>query len=483
MPPVLDLGDVDIKKGKSQSIPATGTLGSGGVVVHIHDLVLRGKKAVLTLAGSASTDWVVIHVSGKMQMNFGAKIVLSNLTPDKVLFMVDGDAKIGAGNATQPDSLPASILGRSDIRIGLRRVVDGQVLGSANIYVRSKAKINGTAFAGWLQSGPAVATPTATPSSSATQSPTRTPLATGTATPTATPTSTSVATATDTVGPGPTAMPTDTPSPASTTTTSPTRTAADTATATPTGTPTATPTDTATDTPTATATNTPTATPTDTPTATPTDTPTATPTDTPTVTSTPNPTATPTPVTTTFCVDESADDGFVTGSGSTYPPPATTVDSALNVLAIKRAKASVSSYQIRVALARFPTAGLPDAIHITSAQLTGRIVTLVNPEHRDLVCEFYGASNWPIDLSDYAATPPAAAARACQAGLAVGTFAIDLDPTLADQNINRTGDTGLRRHMDDGAPIPPAVNANGEIEAWEAGGANPLCLRVSYVPG
>ena len=151
------------------------------------------------------------------------------------------------------------------------------------------------------------------------------------------------------------------------------------------------------------------------------------------------------------------------------------------VMPFKRSKTNSPAYQIRLELARFPTGALPDSIQIIRAQLLGRIVTLLNPENRSLICEFYSASNWPIDIADYTVNPPAPAGVACQMPLAVGTFTVDLDPTLAEQNINRLGDTGMRLHMSANAPIPPTANSTSEIEAWENSGTNQLCLRVTFV--
>ena len=349
------------------------------------------------------------------------------------------------------------------------------------------------------------ATQTATPTATLTVAPTTTPTPPLTATPTrtATPTVTATQTVTPTATLTATAILTATPTvtPTATVTATPTRTATPTLTATPPLT--ATPTRTATPTMTATQTATPTATLTVTPTATSTVTLTAIPTSTPVVTSTPVPTttltaeppvatatatstaaSTPTPMATgVTCVNitsgTSADDGLVRSSFSPTWPPASGTGVVTNGTTIT-APAHLfqsSQYRLAVGLVRFDTGSvLPDGATVSSATLKLFVVDYLGD--RTLVAEYYPASNWPIDVSDWTST----AANDAHAGTVVTTLARSQYNAFALQNvgsISTTGATGLRLHFAENAA--PTTDQSVTWGAFEAGTSKPI-LEVCYTP-
>jgi hypothetical protein len=110
-----------------------------------------------------------------------------------------------------------------------------------------------------------------------------------------------------------------------------------------------------------------------------------------------------------------------------------------------------SQYRVYVPLLRFDTSAIPDTATITSATLKVYVNTKVNQDSRNLVAEWYAASNWPIDTADYALDSTASAL----APVDIGTIATSTFDAFALRNVgsvSTTGYTGLRLHVDGGAP-------------------------------
>ena len=232
-------------------------------------------------------------------------------------------------------------------------------------------------------------------------------------------------------------------------------------------------------------TNTPTAvipTPTFTPSPAPTNT--APSTDTPTVTptSTPVPTLAPTPAQQRFCLTNSADDGLVSRTGSTYPPSGTTTVTTTGIrIDARRSRRTTGEFSVGVVLLRFDTSGLPDDAIITAARLEAHVVTPSDGDGRNLVGEFYAASNWPISAAAYTDVAPTTN-KALEIAVGVLTpgqvVAIPLDPTLAGQEVLRTGATGLRLHISGGQPTGRNYV---DIAAQENSTLPEACLVIDYV--
>ena len=193
-------------------------------------------------------------------------------------------------------------------------------------------------------------------------------------------------------------------------------------------------------------------------------------------------TAPSTETTVTFNIATGADDGDVKannmGSGATYPPASPTADATSSVFAVRRSGPISSGYEVRVGLLRFDTASLPDGATITGATLRLFVVSNESGNARNLVGEWYSSTNWPINSNDYTAT----AANSAHAGTSITSLVLDAQNTLALQNltsISKTGPTGIRLHVDGGAP-------NGENHVFFASPENTGLpkpqLTITYIP-
>lgn len=153
-------------------------------------------------------------------------------------------------------------------------------------------------------------------------------------------------------------------------------------------------------------------------------------------------------------VAASADDVEVSRIGSAVYPPNTadSVAAAGSQLFVDRSFA-VSSYSVAVALIRWDTSVIPVGAVIVGASLRVRIGNLrLSADARSLVGEWYPATNWPIDASDYTDVP----SNTALAGVPISGIAADTsyDWPLVDAatNINRSGYTAIRLHISGGVP-------------------------------
>lgn len=155
-------------------------------------------------------------------------------------------------------------------------------------------------------------------------------------------------------------------------------------------------------------------------------------------------------VSTTFSITAGGDDGFAGGVEASYPPAGSTSGNSETTASAKRSLAG-GNYSVYNALLRFDTSTLPTGITITSAVLRF-VPTLINDnDARNLTGEWYGSGNWPINTADYSSTPASTAFSTDITGL---TINVDNDITLTDPaaNINTSGYSGFRLHVDGGAP-------------------------------
>jgi hypothetical protein len=303
---------------------------------------------------------------------------------------------------------------------------------------------------------------------------------TETETPAATPTPAASATVTATAA--------DTPVPAATATATQADTPAETATA---GTPEATATPTATETeastPTATEVVTATSTP-DLPTSTVTmSVPTATATMDATTTETPSPspTATPTEVVAAqqqFCETLSGDDGRLNRTSFAYPPQGgTVVNTSDSSMDTRRSRRNAGDFSVGVVLMRFDTAALPDNAVITAAWLDVHVLDRRDSDGRNLVAEFVPATTWPLTAGAYTDLAPAQnqVFEVAVGALVPGQLtSIAVDTALADQQVSRTGATGLRLHISGDQPTGPNYV---EVATYDHSTQPEPCLVVDYV--
>jgi cysteine-rich repeat protein len=197
---------------------------AGCNIIDLDDIRLR-KNAVLTIVGGPATQSVIIRVKFKVHLRRGAKIALQGLTPEQVLYVVEGPF------TTRRDvEVRGSVLGNHPVWLGRGAKAEGQLLSSRKVVLRRFSTLTLKPFVDWYGTcGQPTATPSPTPvAPTDTPAPTSSPTDTPTAGPSATDTPTNVATDTPTDTP----VPTETPTATETATQTPTATATQSATAT-----------------------------------------------------------------------------------------------------------------------------------------------------------------------------------------------------------------------------------------------------------
>jgi cysteine-rich repeat protein len=139
----LSLGALTVVNSDPQTISVASAPGHGSaVVVEVPRIQLRSFGR-LTLAGDATTQELVVRTS-LLSVGGGAQIVLQNLQPEQVLWLVDGPAKL-YGFAM----VPGTILATGQISTGYRSEIDGAVLGDTNFTFSAYAVLNSHPFAGF----------------------------------------------------------------------------------------------------------------------------------------------------------------------------------------------------------------------------------------------------------------------------------------------------------------------------------------------
>jgi hypothetical protein len=185
--------------------------------------------------------------------------------------------------------------------------------------------------------------------------------------------------------------------------------------------------------------------------------------------------------TVTFVIGAGADDGHVLvnnmGTGLPYPPSTSpSASPSWSSISVRRAGPLFNGYEVSVGLLRFDTSSLPDNAVVNSAVLRLYAQSRTSVDNRDLVAEWYPASNWPIDGADWTVTPSSTAS----AGLALRslvTGAFNALPLTGLASISTTGSTGLRLHVSGGQPTG---ENNASFAASEAGTATSAQLVVTY---
>ena len=132
-------------------------------------------------------------------------------------------------------------------------------------------------------------------------------------------------------------------------------------------------------------------------------------------------------------------------------------------------------YRLAVGLLRFDTGSvLPDGAPIRSATLGLYVTDYLGT--RTVAAEYYGTSNWPIDLADWTNAP----ANDAHAGTPANTLLRNRYNTFALRNlasISTTDSTGFRLHFSEGT----APSSDASL-TWAArdGGTNLPTLEVCY---
>lgn len=153
--------------------------------------------------------------------------------------------------------------------------------------------------------------------------------------------------------------------------------------------------------------------------------------------------------TTTITVAATGDDGDVLHIGASWPPAASSVETTI----MYTQKAFLGgNYFMRCGLIRFDSSVVGAGNTISSAKLRMRSQANSNADSKSWLCDYYAASNWPIDTGDTTET----ATGDAHAGIAVSSISTaaynDLTLLNPDSNINKTGYTGFRHTLESFTP-------------------------------
>lgn len=180
--------------------------------------------------------------------------------------------------------------------------------------------------------------------------------------------------------------------------------------------------------------------------------------------------------TTTITIDAGADDGHISGSSSTWPPTSgTVISSTANSVSVAKQYVS-STYFLIVGLIRFNTSSL-SGYYIQSATLRLYVSSKTNDNGRSLTLEWY---QWTPPMSTSHWTNVVGTSANTGVPLANLTVSAWNDIPLSNPsgNINTAGYTGIRSHIDGGAPTGSNIFS---FNSFEYTSGNPAQLVVTYI--
>ncbi|GIW45122.1 MAG: hypothetical protein KatS3mg077_2404 [Candidatus Binatia bacterium] len=127
---------------KTLRLPQTGELGSGTPVIDFEELKI-GSSGRLELVGGPTTESVVIRVRNDFRLGRRAKVLLTGLGPQQVVFVVGGRTNLGGSSY-----LPATLIGSDRIAVRRRAKIRGGLFGKT-VIVAGSAQVQRAAWNGW----------------------------------------------------------------------------------------------------------------------------------------------------------------------------------------------------------------------------------------------------------------------------------------------------------------------------------------------
>jgi len=143
LPATVHAGVINVPLGSTVSLPASGALGVGRVVIDASEIVI-GRDGTLKLVGGTGTTQVIVRVQRQLKLRYRGKIQLSGLTPEQVIFVVDGPILL-----RQRSTVAGTLFGSDKIRLGWHAAVDGQIIGDTEIRLMQYVTVNRHPFIGW----------------------------------------------------------------------------------------------------------------------------------------------------------------------------------------------------------------------------------------------------------------------------------------------------------------------------------------------
>ncbi len=139
----LRFGRMTVRRGQTLRLPASGTLGSGDIVIDADDVHVAS-FGTLALVGDASTQTVVVRINGSLRVGYGGSIALAGLSPTQVVFLVEGPITSKAHTR-----ISGTLVGQSTIDLGYGTQVNGALLAGGDITLAQYAQVNFFPFSGW----------------------------------------------------------------------------------------------------------------------------------------------------------------------------------------------------------------------------------------------------------------------------------------------------------------------------------------------
>lgn len=153
----------------------------------------------------------------------------------------------------------------------------------------------------------------------------------------------------------------------------------------------------------------------------------------------------------TLNVGAVGDDGNLFATGPAYPPVGSAVPNTTGTVLTAGRRFVYGGYDVFDGMLRFDTSAIPDGATITGATLRLFVTGKADGNNRNLVAEWYGAGNWPIDAADYVLNPAGGALAGADV-TAIATGASNDFALTGLASISKTGYTGLRLGVDGGQP-------------------------------
>ncbi len=144
LPQNLNAGTVALKRSETKSLPSTGTLGAGVVVIDVQELRI-GRNATLQLVGGPTTQRVIVRVAGDVRLAKQASLQLTGgLTPEQVVITANGAGRLGADA-----HFSGTLVVAKTMTAGRDSITEGALLAAKDITLRASAIVRQHSFNGW----------------------------------------------------------------------------------------------------------------------------------------------------------------------------------------------------------------------------------------------------------------------------------------------------------------------------------------------
>lgn len=127
------------------TIPATGRLPAGEVIVEIEGDLRIGRAATVQLESDPGTTRVVLHIKGRLFLDTEALLQGdATLGAGAVLLIVDEEAYLRRGA-----KVAGSLMAMREVRAVAGAAVDGQLISGTDVKLYRDTKVGGIAYGGW----------------------------------------------------------------------------------------------------------------------------------------------------------------------------------------------------------------------------------------------------------------------------------------------------------------------------------------------